>query len=316
MGRAILEANPREPVTARPPGAGAVISRLAAGGLAGLALCAASAVAGPAEVPRVVASVKPIHALVAGVMAGIGEPTLLVKGAGSPHAYALRPSDARALQDADVVFWVGPGLESFLARPLAALPRAARVVALAQVPGVVRRDAAGAPDPHIWLDPVNALALVDRMVATLAAADPTHGARYRANGAALKDRIADLDADLARDLAPLRGRRYVVFHDAYGYFEARYGLADVGAIVANPERKPSARKLRRIRDRIRATGAGCVFAEPQFEPTLVQTVIAGTGARAAVLDPLGADLAPGEDAYFTLLRRLAAALKNCLAPSG
>ena len=150
-------------------------------------------------------------------------------------------------------------------------------------------------------------------VATLGAADPGRASLYAANGNALQARLDRLDADLATDLAPIADRRYVVFHDAYHYFEARYRLSPAGAITVNPARQPGAETIRAIRAAIVALSVSCVFSEPQFKPALIDTLVAGTPARPAVLDPLGADLPPGPDAYFTLMTGLAKSLKDCLA---
>jgi zinc transport system substrate-binding protein len=168
---------------------------------------------------------------------------------------------------------------------------------------------------HIWLDPINAKAMVSAIAAALGDADPGRAAVYAANAERLRARLDRLDAELAADLAPVAGRRYVVFHDAYRYFEKRYRLSPAGAITVNPARQPGARTVRAIRSRIIDLGAVCVFGEPQFEPALVATVIEGTPARPAVLDPLGADLEPGVDAYFTLMRNLAKSLVGCLTPA-
>lgn len=284
-----------------------------------------------AEAPRVVASIKPVHALAAGVMAGVGEPHLLVRGGASPHSVALKPSDARALAGAELVFWIGAGLESFLERPLRALAGKARVVGLAAAEGVellpLRAGGAWhgddghaaeavAADMHLWLDPRNAIAMVEVMAAQLAAVDPQRADLYRANAAALKDRLAALDRELAALLRPVAGKPYVVFHDSYRYLEARYGLAPIGSITVSPERAPGAARLSGIRHRIRASGAACVFVEPQFSPRLVGSVVAGTGARTATLDPMGAALADGPELYFELLRANAAALRGCLLAQG
>lgn len=301
--------------------------------LAGAALASAGA---EAEPPPVVASIKPVHALVAGVMAGVGRPRLLLRGQGSPHDYALRPSDARALVRARVVFWVGPDLERFLQKPLKTLAPKARTIALIDAPGVrvlsVRRGGAwgrhahvetadrhqgrrlGARDPHIWLDPMNAKAMVGAIVTALGTADPPNAAAYRANGKTLVARIERLDAAIGRALAPVRAAPFVVFHDAYQYFEHRYRLAAAGAITISPDRAPGARRLVAIRRTIRTRGARCVFAEPQYRPRLVRTVTEGMDARGAALDPLGARIAPGPDAYFDLMRALSASLVGCLAP--
>ena len=320
---------------------------------AGLALWTSAVEAAAAETPEVVASIKAVHSLVAGVMAGVGEPTLLVKGGASPHTYALRPSEAAALQRADVVFWIGAEMETFLERPLAALPRSARAVALHEVPGVrllafregddwgtrahdegdeLRHEggkdqgqnhgdardhqhARGAINMHLWLDPVNAMAVVEQIVATLSDADPANAASYEANGAAVRARLAELDVTLERELASIKDRSYIVFHDAYPYFDARYGLRPAGSITVSPERMPGAAKLFDVRKKILETGATCVFAEPEFRPAVVRTVIEGSGARIGVLDPMGADLEPGADAYFVLMRNLAKSLTACLKPT-
>jgi zinc transport system substrate-binding protein len=282
-----------------------------------------------AAAPSVVATIKPVHALVAGVMAGIAEPDLLIAGARSPHDAALKPSQARALDGADLVFWIGPGLETFLERPIRTLAGTAQVVSLAEAPGVgllPAREGGAWEDAHAhgdgehshfnmhaWLDPVNAQAMVKAIRDALSALDPAHAEAYGRNAEALEERLADLDAELARLLGPVRGIPYVVLHDAYPNLEARYGLSPVGAIAVSPGRPPSARRIAEIRRTIMELGAACVFAEPQYSTALVETVIAGTAARMGVLDPLGADLDPGPDLYFTLMRRNAESLRRCLA---
>ena len=313
----------------RPSSAGALL-------LAGALFACGSAV-GASEID-VVASIKPLHSLVAGLMRGAGEPVLLVKGGSSPHTYSLRPSEARALARAEVVFWVGEGLESFLSKPLTALPTQAQVVALSEAEGVHllptreggiwagREDEEhergvehaekahehGRFDMHLWLDPHNAAAMVDASVAALGAADPANAAIYRDNGDALRRRLQELDASLRARLAAVRDRPFVVFHDAYHYLEDRYELNAVGAIAVDPGRRPGARRLAEIHHRLEELNAACVFAEPQFEPALVDTVIEGTGAKKSVLDPLGATLEAGPDQYFQLMKELADSLVDCL----
>lgn len=290
--------------------------------------------------PRIVASIKPVHSLVAGVMQGVGEPSLLVRGGASPHEYNLRPSDARAINEADIVFWIGPELESFLVKPLNNVKGKVRSVALLDAPGVAvlplraggaweshrhgHEESAGheehdhdhetARDAHVWLDPVNAVAMVRRIVAALGEVDPVHRVDYERNGAALVERLNQLNRQLAAELAPVRNQPYLVFHDAYQYFERRYGLNAVGSVVLDPERRPGAKRVTEIQARVRDFGVRCVFSEPQFQPALVETIIAGGNARRGVLDPAGgADLTPGPEAYFQLLRRLADALRSCLS---
>lgn len=297
--------------------------------VAAVAFAALGLLASPvAAAPKVVASVKPIHALIAGVMEGVGEPDLIVAGGASPHLYALKPLDAKRLERAEIVFWIGPIFEGFLEKPLATLAAKAQIVELDRAPGItlLPARAGGAweedddhhaasaleQDGHLFLDPENAKAIVRIAVRRLTAIDRGNGARYAANGAALERRLDALDAALRQRLAPLRGVRFVVFHDAYQYFERRYGLAAIGSITVSPESQPGARRVQSIRDKIRTLGARCVFREPQFEPRLVDVVVSGTAAHTGVLDPEGALLARGPELYFELMNNLADGLVRCL----
>lgn len=291
--------------------------------------------ASAAASPRVVVTIKPIHSLVAGVMAGDGEASLLIEGTGSPHHYSLRPSDARLLARAELVVRVGAGLETFLNRSLTSLAPTARILTLDELPGLTllaareggvweEHDADQAVptvgeetghleiNPHLWLDPQNARIIVAGLVKILAELDPDSAERYRANGTALEQRLTKLDLDLRRQLKPVEDRPYVVFHDAYQYLEMRYNLRAVGSISVDPGRAVGARRLKEIREKIKATGARCVFREPQFEPKLLGLLTAETGVRTGTLDPLGAELKAGPEAYFLLLNRLGDSLRECL----
>jgi zinc transport system substrate-binding protein len=332
--------------------------------------CGAGGADAAAEID-VVASIKPVHALVAAVMQGIGaEPVLLVKGTGSEHSYSLRPSEARALEQAEVVFWVGETMETFLIKPLRALAGNAKVIELRQTPGLTLlptreggmwethehgEDHVGADadhgdgehaeededkdehagmhegesehaepehetadhahretDMHIWLDPGNAKVLTGAIATALSYADPNNASIYQTNAERLRHRMNELDRSLHDRLATVADRPYVVFHDAYQYFEHRCGVKAVGAITINPTVRPSAQRLGEIHERLEQLDAACVFAEPQFEPTLVDTVIEGTSAQTGILDPLGAALDAGPDQYFQLMNSLADSLVNCL----
>lgn len=292
-----------------------------------------------AEAPKVVVSIKPIHSLVASVMHGVGEPTLLVRGGASPHSYTMKPSDAKALSAADLVVWVGPELEGFLEKPLQAnAPKATRMTLMdLKSLTLLQAREGGAWEPHdhghehhdhdhkdhahedheelnshIWLDPANARAIVTATADALAAKDPADAEAYRTNADRTLQALDALDAELKTTLAPLKDKPFVVFHDAYQYFEARYDLSAVGSITVSPDRRPSAKRLSAIRAKIAGLNAACVFSEPQFEPTLVRTVVEGTKAKTGVLDPEGADLPEGEALYPTLMRNLAASLRGCL----
>jgi len=300
-----------------------------AAGLAGVA---------HAEAPRVVASIAPVHSLVANVMAGVGEPRLLIRGFGSPHAYQLRPSEAADLARADVIFWIGGNLETVLARPLSALSGQARVVALGEIDDMVQWPARtagawaastgdhdhagdhadeerghGPVDQHLWLSPANASTMVLAIADTLAATDATNAAAYQANATRTVSRIETLARTIEQRLTPIRGVPYVVMHDAYQYLERYFDLNAVGAVSLSPDRPPSARRLSDLREKIRALNAACAFTEPQMAPALLETLIEGMAVRRDFLDPLGATLPPGPDAYFAMMTANADALVRCLS---
>lgn len=260
-----------------------------------------------AEGVTVVASIAPVHSLLAGVMKGVGEPELLVRGGRGPHSYVMKPSDARLLNRARLVFWIGPGLEGFLAKPLAGLSPKTRIVGFAGTQGA---------DPHIWLDPRKAAEMAGTMARTLSAVDPANAALYQENANRVAARLALLEAELLRILAPVSGVPYLVFHDAYGHFQERFRLAARGAVAVHVDRPPGARRLSALRRRIVELKIACVFTEPRFTPALARTLIEGTGARLGVLDPLGWDLKPGPGLYPALMRRLAESLLGCLGANG
>lgn len=331
------------------------------------------------ESPKVVVSIKPLHSLVSAVMEGVATPTLLVKK-GSPHAYTLRPSEARALASADLVIWIGHEMESFLEKPLETVAENAKQLELAEVletsllktrSGVewdehedhedheehathedhdedhdeehesheehatheehdddheghqehADHEAThdeeheehadheehhhGVMDMHLWLDPKIAQKIVAETTKMLIDIDPAHAAQYQANSAKLTAKLIVLDASLKQKLAPVKETPYLAFHSAYQYFEAAYDLNAVGSVTIDPDRKPGAKGISEIRERVKKTGARAVFSEPQFESSLVETIIEGTGATTGVLDPLGSEIPQGPKAYFTLINNLA-----------
>jgi len=295
----------------------------------GLLLLAAPA----AAQPMVTTSILPLQSLAAGVMAGIGEPGTLVRSAGSPHSFALRPSDARMLNASDIVFWIGPEYETFLVKPLAALAGKARIVPLLTASGVkalpareggaweshshghshTHKPNAIELDAHVFLDIDNAKAIVRVIADTLRSVDAANAARYTANAEATAARLNALDTEMKGALAPVARVPFVVFHDGYQYLEKRYGLNAVGSVTVSPERTPGARRLGEIRRKVDRLNAACVFAEPQFDNALVGTVLEGTKARRGLLDYIGVDQTPGADAYFGMMRGLARDLAGCLA---
>lgn len=288
-----------------------------------------------AAVPTVVVSIKPVHALAAGLMRGVGTPALLVKGSDNPHTFSLRPSDAAVLQGADLVFWMGPTVEPALEGPVRTLARRARVIELTQAPGMTLLPLRGGGlwtghegegkaeghdtarddhlwDGHLWLDPDNARAMARAMESALEAADPADGQHYRANLAAVLADIDAVDQEVAALLAPLRRQPFIVYHDAFQYFEAHYHLDGIGALTTSPDSRPGAGGLAHLRDRVVALGGVCVFGEPPFEPRQLAPLTDGTRARQGVLDPEGVALSPGPDLYAHLMRANAQALAACL----
>lgn len=293
------------------------------------------ALAGPvrAKAPPVVASIPPVHSLVAMAMEGVGEPHLLLQGGASPHSYAMRPSDSRALAEAALVVRIGPGLETFLDKPLDNLRGRTAILEIGTLPGLKKlpvREAGtldghehgdrgdghdhahGGGDPHLWLDTGNAAKIVAAVAERLAGIDPANANAYRANAARWAQRLDAQKSRLAARLAPVRDTPFVVLHDAWQYFEAEFGLTAVGIVTVSPERPPGVRRLIDLRARVRTVGAKCVFSEPQFPASIAKTVARGLPVRSGTLDPLGFALAPGPELYPALMDNLARDLVACL----
>ncbi|MAN80865.1 MAG: zinc ABC transporter substrate-binding protein [Rhodospirillaceae bacterium] len=295
-----------------------------------IALAAALCAPRPATAEvQVTASIPPLHSLVAQVMSGAGSPRLLIPGGTSPHGFALSPSQARMLAEAEIVFWVGGGLETGLAKPIGTLAKNARVVALSRAPGLVRLPVrhlgdeghdhghghdhgAGADDPHYWLDPVNAKAMIAAIAEALVAADPARKDLYVRNASAARNGIDALTADFQARLAPLKDRPFIVFHDAYQYLERRFGLVAQGILAIDPDRPAGARHIADLRARMTRLNVVCLFMEPQFPSRLATALIEGTQARIGILDPLGSDLTPGPDLYGAMMTANLRAFEGCL----
>ncbi len=288
--------------------------------------CAGASLSAQAA-PDVVATIAPIHSLVAGVMAGAGTPTLLLPPNASPHSYALKPSDAKALNEAEIVFWIGEGLETFMQRPLRALATDARIVGLTEAPGVallpVRAagifedrddEKPGASDPHIWLSPANAQRIVDNIVTTLVDMDVANTALYRRNGDQLRGRIQDLSARISTQLTPVRDQPYIVFHDAYQYFERGFDLRPAGSITLDPGQPASAGRMATLTNTVAELEIRCLFSEPQFKPDIVNALRDSTDTRVGELDSLGSKFPAGPDQYFDMMQDMANSFADCLSP--
>ncbi|MEO1452955.1 MAG: zinc ABC transporter substrate-binding protein [Pseudomonadota bacterium] len=342
-----------------------------------------------ADVPSVAVDIAPVHSLVARVMDGVGTPNLVIPTGASPHEYSLRPSEAAALQDADLVFWLGEDMTPWMEDAVDTLAEGAAVTTLLEADGTMllafREDALfeahdhghedhaesedhdhdhveeasddhdddhghdhaevasddhdhakaeeaahddhdhgddhshdhdghahGAHDPHAWLSPQNASTWLNLIAAQLSSADPENAGAYFANAAAAIEEMEALSAEITATLDPVRGGNFIVFHDAYQYFETYFDFPASGAISIGDATDPSPARVAEIQGRIRAQGVDCVLAEPQYNPGLVATVLEGTEASTGVIDPLGASLEPGPALYPQLLRNMAATLAECL----
>lgn len=299
-----------------------------------------------ADVPNVAADIAPVHSLVSRVMDGIGAPKLVVQSGASPHGYRLRPSEAKALQDADLVFWMGEKLTPWLDGALKTLASKASITTLMDQEGVILHDFResvlfeahdhsdhndekdhddhdddkdhddhddhGGHDPHSWLSPENAKLWLNIIASKLSVSDPENAATYFMNAAAGQTEIKEMITEVSATLKPVQGGKFVVFHDAYQYFENDFDFYASGAISLSDASDPSPARVAKIQKRIRDEGIQCVLAEPQFKRGLVATVMEGSEATASVIDPLGADLKTGPKLYTQLIINMAKTLRNCL----
>tara|TARA_A100001015_G_scaffold10369_1_gene12594 strand:- start:142 stop:1086 length:945 start_codon:yes stop_codon:yes gene_type:complete len=287
---------------------------------------------------KVVTSIKPIHSLASYLMDGVGKPDLIVDGYASPHGFALKPTHAKMLQEADLVFWVGEDLENFLEKPLKSIAKKAEKIELMEIKGITKlkfrernifdehghkeeehghkedehghdEHAHGEHDPHIWLDPMNAKVILSEMAEHLIENDSKNEAKYKAN---LKRAHKDLDQLTKKVKSELnKDFKSIVFHDAYQYFEKRFDINVLGAFTVNTDVMPGAEQLAEIREVINHDKVSCVFSEPQFNPDIIKAVAKDTNIATGVMDPLGATLNPGKDLYFDLIGNMSKSFKGC-----
>jgi zinc transport system substrate-binding protein len=281
--------------------------------------------------PKVVVSIVPLHSLVAQVMEGVATPELLLQGQGSEHQASYGPQQLQALAAADAVFMIGQGLELKLDELSGSeAVSGKKFVEVLDFPGLTKlplreggtweaHDAhedddhgEASFDAHVWLDPNNAEIIVKQVAAELSQNDPENAAKYQANGQAAIARLKALRAELDTMLSSVKGKPFIVFHDAFQYFENRFGLEGVGSISDASAAQPSAKRLSEVRAKLAKTKARCVLREPQYLDAAALAVIDGTNARLGVLDPIGADVIAGPDAYDTILRNVATNLVACL----
>ena len=307
--------------------------------------------------PAVVTSIKPIHSLVSNVMNGVGEPYLIITDTTSPHSFTLKPEHASKLESADIVFWIGEEIETFLEKPLDSVAIRARKVSFMESDDIQKlkfRENSifdehddhddhkehddhddheehddhddhdehddhdkhddhghhhGEFDSHIWLDPINAKEIVSIIADELSLIDPSNKSKYIENAKStatqLDNLIKETEKTLDKDIS------YVVFHDAYQYFEERFNVAASGALTLNTDVLPGARQIMNIRELIEDKNISCILSEPQFNPKIIETIAEDTNIKTGVLDPLGATIPSGKDQYFLLIDDLAASLEKC-----
>ncbi len=286
----------------------------------------------------IVVTIKPIHSLVSSITKGVSKPYLIIRGASSPHTYSLRPSDAKKIRRAKLVFRIDNTLENFLIKSLKTLGREARIVTLSETKGLTELkyreledfksghkghdDHKGhkgheghhheGTDLHMWLDPKNAIRFVHKIEAELKQADPKNAETYRVNAGELRERLTKLTKTIDSQLKSLKRRPFIVFHDAYQYFENRFGLKAAGTITLNHEVPPSVKQISTIKKRLKTLGAACIFQEPQFNQRISKAVARGTGTKILSIDPLGAAIEPSPGMYNKLLEGITASFKNCL----
>ena len=296
-----------------------------------------------ANVPKVVTDIPITHSLVTRVMAGIGMPDLIVDRGASPHEYSLRPSNAASLEAADLVFWISKGLTPWLDDAVNTLARNAKVIELMDAKGATvlpfregatfethshqhKQDedghdehkhdedehATGNVDPHGWLDPYNGRIWLDVIATALSKIDPTNSDIYFANATQAKADIDTVISELEATLAEFRGTNFIVYHDAYQYFEKRFDVLAAGSISLGDVSDPSPARIAEVRKKVEELGITCVFSEPQFNSELVRTVTDGVSVKTRVIDPLGTQFTLGPDFYLNVLRGIAQSMASCL----
>jgi len=265
-----------------------------------------------AQTPRIATSILPLQLLVRAITGPANPPVLILPANQSPHDHLLRPSEMRTLRNSDLVFWIGPKLEGFLVRPLAALPENIHVVSLQQQ--LLQSHGLQTDDPHLWLDPILTLAIVEQITTALSAADPAHAHEYQIRAHTLQHSLRRLDQELTRMFKPVQNIPFIVYHDGYQHLILRYGLKLVTSVSRHPEQPVSLQRMQEIRHIITQQQVSCLFSEPQFPGNLLQPLLL-KGVKIRTLDPLGVHLPANKQTYEQLLRAIAINLSDCLSTS-
>ena len=284
---------------------------------------------------KILVTIKPFHSLVSAVMDGVVEPDLLLKENDSPHSYSLKPSSAKIIQDADVIFWGGKSIEIFLEKSLKVLKKKAKLVSLIETEGLTLlrlrnfkkfhkhgfldsneysniSNSIKNIDPHIWLDPLNSKIILDKVVNILSEIDPNNETKYIKNGEKYKKIINELDKEISLKMIEVSNSPFFVLHDAFQYFEKRYGLNNIGHMELGNSFGMSVRRMKRIRKIIKTEKIPCVFSESNTSQKLLNTAVEGTSTKIEILDPLGVNIKKGSQLYFDLLNNISIKFLKCL----
>ena len=300
------------------------------------------------EAPKVVVDIAPVHSLVSMVMKGVGEPTLIIPANASPHDYTLRPSAAKALQNADIIFWMGSSLTPWLDRATTTLMKDAQMIALLDTEDTIilevrdeltfdadhgdhqehedhdehdeHKDHVSEHkdghehhgiDPHAWLSAKNASVWLSVIAAHLSEIDPKNKETYKTNAAVGQKDITDLATDISKTLSGVQGRSFIVYHDAFQYFENDFNFTAAGAISPSDAAPVSPARIAAIRSMIEKEGIDCILSEPQYSQGLIQSVSSGTEVNLGIIDAIGAGITIGPDLYNTLMRNMAKTFADC-----
>ena len=312
---------------------------------------------------KVVTTIKPLHSLISNVMDGVGEPSLIIEGSTSPHSFVLKPSHAKMIEAADIIFWIGEDIETFMEKPLDSIAKNAKKISFMELNSIDKlkfRESNifdhddhddhghgeekdhddhghgeekdhddhghgeekdhddhsgheghhhGEYDAHIWLDPENAKEMLHEIAHELSDLDPQNADKYNKNADNTILAIDEMISNLSKNIN--NNAKFIVFHDAYQYFEKRFGVSTAGALTLNTDVLPGAKQISDIQEVIVEQNIQCIFSEPQFNPKIIETIAEDTGIKTGVLDPLGSIFDANKQQYFKLIQDLGDKLKDC-----
>lgn len=276
----------------------------------------------PAHAVTVLTSIKPIQMIATELTEGVTKPDVLLQNNASPHDYALRPSDVKKVAAADLVIWYGHDLEPFLEK---VVTDKGNTLTISQIPDLSLREFGsehahdhdghnhGTHDPHFWLGIETVQQVANAIAHKLAEIDPQHAVTYAENLNKFEVQLKATDAEIKQQLTPVKDKGYFVFHDAYGYFEERYDLNQMGHFTVSPDRKPGAKTLIHIRKTLGTGDVACVFSEPQFTPAVIESVMRGSDVKTGILDPLGSEIDVKSGSYFEFLQGMSNSFSQCLS---